>query len=457
MPTEPVIRALAFAVLCAIACSDEDDRPRGPPGGAGGRAGTGGSQGGSGTGGAGNPDAAGGTSGEAGQAGSSGSSAGEGGVAGTSGAGAGGDGGWTEDSGTCGNGVAEPNEACDDADFRGTGCKSYGFEQGDLECDGCSVVLTGCSGTESCVDGRDNDGDRVADCLDSDCAATCDDACASPALLPDPAIGIQGFTNGHAAELEPSCLRSGVASGPEVAYRFTASRSGVLDVRVLSTFADLNVSVRGACGNAGSEQACSETIAGANSVEHVTLPVSQGDSLFIVVDGTGSAEQGGFTLDAKSRAVRCGDALRDANEECDDGNENSNDGCSSGCVLESDESEPNDSTGQADDYTSFPFHAAIAAASDVDVFAISVPSGAGLVAETFDFGDGACSQLTLDSKVEIVAPNGTTVLASDDDSGAGYCASVSASSLSAGTHFVRVRASGAATAFPYVLNVSVQP
>jgi hypothetical protein len=78
-----------------------------------------------------------------------------------------------------------------------------------------------------------------------------------------------------------------------------------------------------------------------------------------------------------------------------------------------------------------------------------------ITVETLDLGDGSCAQFRLDSLVEILAPDGGSVLGSDNDSGAGFCSVATATGLAAGTYFVRVRAAAASATFPYKLNVAV--
>jgi cysteine-rich repeat protein len=439
----------ATAVTAALAACSDDERPARP--GLGGTSGASGRSGNAGTGassGAGAADGAGG-GGTAGRGGRDGGAADSGGTSGDGG---------RDDAGpaVCGNGVAEGNEGCDGTDVRQQTCQSYGFESGSLGCDECSVDFVNCSGTENCADGRDNDGDQRVDCADVDCQAGCQNACSAPLVLPDPALSVVGQTNGHGATITPGCSTG--SSGPETVYRFSAARSGVLDVQLLSTGANLNLSLRGACGDDTSELGCSEKIAGQDAVERLRIPITQGQTVFIVVDGTGAATAGRYTLDALSRVIQCGDAYRDTGEECDDGNRSSSDGCSADCRLEPDEGEPNGTTGEADPYNGFPYFAAIGSAGDVDVFSVAVASaGSTITAETFDLGDGSCAQDLLDSTVEILAPNGSTVLASDNDSGDGLCSVATARGVGAGTHFVRVRASTASATFPYVLNVSVMP
>ena len=308
------------------ACSGEDERPR--PAQVGGKSGAAGS-----TGGAAPGDGM----------------AASGGVAGSSPDGAAG-----AESGICGNGVANLEEQCDGADLKGTDCTDYGFERGTLRCSStCVADTSGCSGTENCFDGRDNDGDGAVDCSDSGCMAACASSCGTAPTLADPTIGYEGATGGHASQLTPSCATAG--SGAEVTFQFTAKGSGLLDVELAAPNADLNLSVRRSCTDGATELGCSENAAGVGASERLRLPIVQGATVFIVVDGTGAGQAGRYTLTALSRTTTCGDGIRDDSEACDDGNTSSADGCSSGCTVESDESEPNGNTTSANPYTAAPF------------------------------------------------------------------------------------------------------
>ena len=445
--------ALTLTAVLAVlaACSGEDDRP-GPPPSFGARSGSSGQAGSAGAGASG--DASGGTAGRGGAGARDGGDSGSAARDGSSGNG--GRGGEDAGPAVCGNGVAEGGEGCDGMDVRQQTCTSYGFDSGTLACADCSLDFTGCVGSENCADGRDNDADQAVDCADVDCQPSCQDPCSAPVPLPDPASGIVGQTNGHSAATSASCMPASAASGPEIVYRFVPARTGVLDVRLTSSGPDFNLSLRQTCGDANSELACSETVAGRDATERVRAAVTQGQPVFILVDGTGTSSAGRYTIDALSRPLQCGDSNRDTGEDCDDGNRLPNDGCGADCRLESDESEPNGSTGEADPYSAFPFVASIAPAGDVDVFSVTVASaGSTITAEILDLRDGSCSQHQLDSVVDIVAPDSTSLLATDNDSGDGFCSVATASGLSVGTHFVRVRAAAASATFPYLLNVAI--
>jgi cysteine-rich repeat protein len=445
------------------ACSGDDGKPPTgfDPDAQAGAAGIGGTAGDAGSSGSGGSSGA-GKGGSAGLDGSSEGSGGTGGVSGFGGVGGGSDAGPDGDGaiddpepGTCGNGSLEPGEGCEakdeDIDFGGKTCQSFGYSQGNLVCllPRCAIDISKCSGTERCANGRSDDGDAFVDCDDSDCAKACADACSMPEIIPDPST-IQAKLAGHTSKLAPSCYPT---SAGGIVYQVTAAVSGVLDV-TLTSGADLNLSVRTSCSSSGSELGCSDGAPGIPSVERLRVPVTQGQKLFVVVAGSG--QSGDFKLELRSRTVRCGDFHRDLTEQCDDGNKNAADGCSSQCQLEPSEVEQNGTIGQANAYTGTYAVGSISPAKDMDVYSVPVIAANSMIrARTTDFGDAVCAENALDSYVEILNASGT-VLAADDDSGVEYCSLAEAWGLPVGQYFVRVSASDATPTFSYKLLVTVQ-
>jgi cysteine-rich repeat protein len=463
MPGQRVILAAAAmlgATAGLAACSGKDDRPAPPASGA--RGGTGGDGGTGGTDGANGSSGTGGSAGQAGGAGAGGSDpdgsagaagGGNGGNAGDGSDAAGGMGGEPEPDagGTCGNGLLEIGEGCEGSDFGGKTCRSYGYELGSLGCLACGIDIRDCSGSERCGNGRDDDADSAVDCADADCAAACADACNTPELIPD-ASEITSTTLGHASVSTPSCVSAGASSAGEVVFQVEVERNGVLAAK-LTSGVDLNLSVRRSCADADSELGCTDRATGTAGVEGLVVPARRGESLFVVVDGSG--ESGAFTLEVGSRQVVCGDTHRDLDEECDDGNQESNDGCSETCVLEPTEVEPNDSVAQATllsaPGTSF---GAISPAGDADVYSVDVLLPNSMIdVQIVDLNDGACPNKLLDSYLEILGTDGTSVLADNDDYGGGYCSRTTAWSLVPGKYYVRVTASSATPSFAYGLTL----
>ncbi len=129
------------------------------------------------------------------------------------------------------------------------------------------------------------------------------------------------------------------------------------------------------------------------------------------------------------------------------------------------EDEPNNSSASATPLEGNPVRmtGAIDPLADQDWFSITVPEGRSLTTETFDGSGSTCQPSeNHDTFVQLYAPDGTTVLASDDDDGTGPCSLISpnsdagASGLSAGTYFLRVTESGNNGVIPdYWLGVSL--
>lgn len=307
---------------------------------------------------------------------------------------------------------------------------------------------------EDCYDGLDNDLDGAIDCVtpDADCASLCADPCSAPKVLTDPG-SYAGDTSGFAVVDGASCVAA-VGGGATSVFTITAAHTGVIDVYLNAPNANLSLSARTDCGVAGTELGCSEFVDGAALDERLVFPVTQGDTVHLLVHGKSALESGTYLLGAASRAVTCGDGVVDPPEECDDGNSDPNDGCDA-CTLVPTEVEPNDTFPNANPWSD-PMFAQIDPLGDIDVFTVAIPGDHySLLANTFDLGNGACAMNQLDSQIFIALPN-TTVIGSDDNSGDGLCARATARNLSAGTLYVRVQAPGAnQSTFPYRLAIEI--
>jgi len=367
----------------------------------------------------------------------------------TGAAGAGGGAGEAGAPAVCGNGVIEAGEDCDGAEVGDADCATVGFEEGELACADCTFDPSGCSGTERCYDGRDNDGDGDADCADADdCADACASSCGAPPELADPDT-VKGDTTGHANRLDASCGAGAGLSGPEVVYRFVAGATGVLEARASSSAAELVVSLTDGCDQGVTELACAwGSVAAA--------PVTVGDVIHVVVDGLSATDAGPYTLEIATRATECGDGVLDVGEECDDAGNEAGDGCAPDCAVESSEQPQNDAPNQPDPLAS-PYFGRIDPSGDEDWIAVEVPAGGGtVVATTRGFLPGDCASGDLDPYLELYDETGATLLADDDDT-IDLCAVLESPPLDEGTVLLRVTAATENTpTFPYVLEVSVE-
>ena len=428
----------AGAGLLIAACSGEerppaaDEQQTGSEGGSG--AAEAGADGGSPGGGLGS--AGDGSAGE-GSAGEASGGAGPGGAAGAGGA------------GTCGDGVRGGEEQCDAEDTGGVRCFDLGFDEGTLGCNAdCTFDVTECVGIEDCHDSLDNDGDGRADCLDlDDCRSVCADPCSDAPLLADPDVA-WGTTEGSANRTRSSCSEEGTNSGSEVAYEFIAANSGLLSIS-LQTSALLNVSVRSGCYDAGTEFGC--------DYEGLRVPIAEGERVVVVVEGRTDSDAGSFKLSVESKPMEaCGNGFWEEGEECDDGAQFPGDGCDETCRLESSEDEESTNT-----YAN-PFYGQISPEGDVDVVEVTVTEpGSTMTAETLNVNIGACAAGLMDSYVEVIGPDSSTVISSDDDGADGECARALAWGLEPDTYYVAVSAADDAlvehAVFPYRLYVAVDP
>jgi hypothetical protein len=175
---------------------------------------------------------------------------------------------------------------------------------GDLDCDdyGC---FTACDETDQCGDGVDNDGDGDLDCVDSECA--CDPVCTGEVpMCPDETLGSSvgdGVATGSI--VADTCgTRSGAScgdggSGTETEYRWVAPAAGTYEITTADTSAaggtydTILYVLDGSC--TGDELACDDDGL-ASRLSTVTVTVTAGQVLIIVVDAYGTDEAGSFTL-----------------------------------------------------------------------------------------------------------------------------------------------------------------
>jgi subtilisin-like proprotein convertase family protein len=225
---------------------------------------------------------------------------------------------------TCGDGMINGGEVCDGAQLGGQTCATQGFDGGTLACAAnCVFDTTGCA-NENCVNGVDDDGDTQVDCADTSCQPECADACNVIPTLADPSNN-SGNTTGHADVFDPTCSAS---SGPEVLYQVVASQAGFLHV-TLTSDVDLGISAWTACPATGTELECEDLAFGMGAVETISLPVSQGQTVFLLVDAFFDGQAGPFTLDVETIAAPvCGDGFTDGAEVCD-----GEPGCNATCTA----------------------------------------------------------------------------------------------------------------------------
>lgn len=426
------VAAFVFLPLLLAACDGEETNN--PPPTTGSSTGT--SQGGGGSG------ATGGTGG----AGATGAAGGTGGTTTT-----GGSGGAT----LCGNGMIDPGEPCDGDALGDATCEGLGYSGGALACKACELDISGCTGAEDCADGVDNDGDTLTDCEERECQPLCADACQGPVTLVEP-DDTSGSTIGHANLLKASCVTE---SAGEVVYSVTASTTGMLDVTLIEDgSASFGLSVRTDCAADASELACSATYASSLDLsKKLSVPITAGQTVLVVVDTEGMGAEGTYTLTAQSRPIECGDGLHDPPESCDDGNLTPGDGCTAACALEGTEPEPNDTIATAAPFAA-PYYAAIDPMGDVDLVKIDLAAASGLILTVDGLGDAACTDGSMDSVLTLLDAAGDPLAMNDDAAAGTLCSKVAIANLPAGSYYARIEAASpvgpSAATFPYELGVT---
>ncbi len=198
-------------------------------------------------------------------------------------------------------------------------------------------------GTEQCDDGGTED--------DDGCSATCQlethgpKTCASAeavTLTPTGAPGTYSATlargtTGYSASHNFTTTTNHVCQAPgrEAYFAVTAPVAGILRAKVQSSALDAVLGFREPCATSGTPLACGNA-APKGSLETLATPIAAGETLWVVVDTASTTDFGRFTLDLELLPSVCADGflVPSPDEECDDGNTVSGDGCSASCKLE---------------------------------------------------------------------------------------------------------------------------
>jgi hypothetical protein len=123
---------------------------------------------------------------------------------------------------------------------------------------------------------------------------------------------VEGDTRKSEHLTEGSCI---TGKAPEVRYRVVAKQTGMLDLTLEST-SDLGMYVRTTCDDAASEIGCAD-LGKEGQPENLSVPVTEGEEVWIVIDGYDASNAGSFKLGIASRPIACGDSKVEGQEECD--------------------------------------------------------------------------------------------------------------------------------------------
>ncbi len=209
-------------------------------------------------------------------------------------------------------------------------------------------------------------------------------------------------------------------------------------------------------------------LCGASADEHFTFVAPLTGDYFVGIDadGGGTDGLGGFAAQLDVIHPVCGNGIREHSEGCDLGPDVAGDGCDADCrVLLSegdDEVEANDDVYAANHIvlgpTATSVNGAIATACESDIFSFEVPAGAPMDV-TIDLGlqAGGCpGAAAIPLSLDLVGANGSSILSHVDADGT-TCPMLTATALSAGTYFIRIRSvePGVSRNVPYRLTVTL--
>ena len=354
----------------------------------------------------------------------------------------------SECSGICGDALIRGAEGCDDGNtMNGDGCTATCAIQPGYACNGePSACATVCGdgirlASEPCDDGNLAGGDCCSAACTIEPGCEVEPNSTAPTANDFAALAIGEEVRGQVSPAQDRDFYSfTVPAG--VVGSFTAQTSDGWSSTCASFALDSEITLYNSASvailnNDDSGGSCSSVSTASLAAGVYYVEVKASDSLPFL--------QFNYTL--STNLIVCGDMLLEGTEECDDGNVMNGDGCDSGCQIEvPTEAEPNGTAATA----SGPFapeiiiEGAIGVVGDLDYFAITVPATADLRIETFDV-NGPISCVGIDTVINLYAPNGTTLLGTDDQDGQDSCSLIQppvdtfARHLAAGTYYVRVQ------------------
>jgi cysteine-rich repeat protein len=225
--------------------------------------------------------------------------------------------------GSCGDGVLNVGEACDDGNTNA--------------CDGCSAICT----VEACGNGVVECGEQCDDgntASGDGCSASCQTEATN--CVPDWYLGCgdaNSWSNdgsGSTDAIDSYGCSAWNESGPEYTYWFYAYDSGPVTVSITTPGVDLDIFVLEDDGVNG----CSAAACIAVDGDTVNFTAVAGTYYYFVVEGY-NGNTSTYDIDVAcgtggANDPVCGNGTLEAGEECDDGNTTGGDGCDSGCSLE---------------------------------------------------------------------------------------------------------------------------
>jgi cysteine-rich repeat protein len=215
----------------------------------------------------------------------------------------------------------------------------------------------------------------------------------------------------------------------------------------------------------GTPIASHDDISATNKCSQVSIPALPPGKYYVTVkNGPASTKTYSYTLQITTTLAVCGNGNKEPGEQCDDGNTAGGDGCSAICTLEGipGEVEPNDTFVQADAraadaqpvlFSGPALLSGALAAGDKDVFKVQIAQSGVVRFETFDnINPGNCTLAATRLRLFDAAH---TQIYTDATSGIASCSALVVY-LTAGTYYVQVEAANVNATIPgYFLEMSL--
>lgn len=189
---------------------------------------------------------------------------------------------------------------------------------------------------EQCDDGNTTAGDG--------CSATCDleTPMSAPGFCPGATFTLDGGKTisfgGDLTTLPKSTAGSlgcsTGSSGHDQVYAITPKSSGALNLELFAAWPSSLIHIRNECYTSSTEIDCFEQKLPGTPTKR-SFPVVANQTYYVFVDARDAKVANGlYTLDVKLSAQACGNGTLETPEQCDDGNTADGDGCAADCTLE---------------------------------------------------------------------------------------------------------------------------
>jgi len=177
------------------------------------------------------------------------------------------------------------------------GVPLYVYVDGSLGADASAFTLDIQTLAPACGDGFLQPGEQCEPPNTTGCDASCQSLIADSCALATP--GVLGNNSGNSTNginsIDTPDTMCQIGDGFEKVFSFTPAMPGTMTLMMTSA-QDLGIYVRTNCSDPATEIACEDSLSSNPATEILTIPVTQGVPLWIVVDGYFDGAGGPFVL-----------------------------------------------------------------------------------------------------------------------------------------------------------------